>query len=450
MINHIIEEKRAESKMTMRSLLKFNSEFYTDAIAFQSEKEEYSWGEAFNLICSLSNLMSSMGINKETRVLIVVERTIESTLLMYSLFVLGCTVFVSNKHKAEHFVEEGVEIDVAIVCEGGDFSEGVRVYSCHSLYEEALSKCGYYFRDYLLESEENDTQLVIFTSGTLGNSKGILLELSAFISNGKRFSECLRITNDDKYCIVTPLHHCFGIINLLSALNQGACVYFPSSNHYDIVLEELYQKECTVLNTVPTFFFGLQKTFNFSAEKVKCLKKGVIAGGNYSPEQFIEITEKFDINLLSSYGLTESCATVTFSSYEGDMTEKAYSVGSFIQGINGCIEDENGDDAVDGQLGEICICGKPLMKGYFSDGVLKHDFLDDRGFYHTGDLGYVDRKGYLHIVDRKKNVIICGGENISPQSVEKRILKSEDVDECIIIGLSDDYYGEIPCVAIKS
>lgn len=64
MINHIIEEKRAESKMTMRSLLKFNSEFYTDAIAFQSEKEEYSWGEAFNLICSLSNLMSSMGINK--------------------------------------------------------------------------------------------------------------------------------------------------------------------------------------------------------------------------------------------------------------------------------------------------------------------------------------------------------------------------------------------------
>ena len=156
------------------------------------------------------------------------------------------------------------------------------------------------------------------------------------------------------------------------------------------------------------------------------------------------------MNLLSSYGLTECCATVTFSSYEGGLEDKAYGLGRFIPGVIGSIQDPCGNKLPVMHYGEICVKGYSLMKGYYDNGNLLYDFVDKNGWFHTGDLGYIDSKNNLHIVDRIKNIIICGGENISPKKIEDTILQLSFVDECAVVGIEDKYYGEIPCAVIKS
>lgn len=446
-----MKEEVGESDLSIYSLVKQNVNKYGNCLAFQDEEKEYSWKETLDILCKMAYVLSVKGITRESKVLLVINKTMESTLLLYSLLLLGSNVFITNSHTCERSVVGKQHIDVVIGNELKiQINSPIEIWSIRSILEEGIQNENVSIDYSLFENNDAATFIVLFTSGTLGEAKGIQLGLHSYLKNAHRFAQCLCIKNIDKYCLVTPLHHCFGIINIFSALTKGACIFFPSSKKYDVILCSINRYKCTVLNAVPTIFLGLQKSVHFDKKNVASIQKGVMAGGNYSVEQFIDITNNFQMNLLSSYGLTECCATVTFSSYEDDLEEKAYGVGRFIPGVSGSIQDSCGNELPVMNCGEICVKGYSLMKGYYDNGNLLYDFVDTNGWFHTGDLGYIDSKNNLHIVDRIKSIIICGGENISPKKIEDTILQLSFVDECAVVGIEDKYYGEIPCAVIKS
>ena len=446
-----MNEELDECDLSIYSLLQHNVAKYSNCLAFQDEEKEYSWEETLDLICKMSYVLSEKGITKESKVLFVINKTMESTLLLYSLLLLGSNVFITNSRTCKRSVLGKQHIDVMIGNELNiQINSPIETWSIRSILEEGIQNENVSIDYSLFENNDDTTFIVLFTSGTLGEAKGIQLGLHSYLKNAYRFAQCLCIKNIDKYCLVTPLHHCFGIINIFSALTKGACIFFPSSKNYDVILCSINRYKCSVLNAVPTIFLGLQKSAHFDKKNVTSIQKGVMAGGNYSVEQFIDITNNFQMNLLSSYGLTECCATVTFSSYEGGLEDKAYGLGRFIPGVIGSIQDPCGNELPVMHYGEICVKGYSLMKGYYDNGNLLYDFVDKNGWFHTGDLGYIDSKNNLHIVDRIKNIIICGGENISPKKIEDTILQLSFVDECAVVGIEDKYYGEIPCAVIKS
>jgi fatty-acyl-CoA synthase len=155
------------------------------------------------------------------------------------------------------------------------------------------------------------------------------------------------------------------------------------------------------------------------------------------------------MKLLSSYGLTECCATVTFCSYDSSLEERANGVGRFIHSVTGSIQNAHGHELPINNYGEICVKGYTIMSGYYNNGMLQTEFTDKNGWFHTGDMGYLDDALNLHVVGRIKNIIICGGENISPKKVEDAILLFTHIDECVVLGVADSYYGEIPCALIQ-
>lgn len=339
------------------------------------------------------------------------------------------------------------EYDAVITAEPDDYPMSATVISSSILYEN-LDEVNYE-TVYINSPNTTKSTLILYTSGTEGSSKGVCLSQYSFINNAINVTNYMDLTVSDKICFVTALHHCFGIINILMSIIVGSSLFFPSTLNFEYLLKTIQRYELTILNAVPTIFLGLIRSSDFDSQKVKTLKSGIIAGGKCSPRQFIEISQKLEMYLFSSYGMTECCATITFSTKCDSIVDRAETVGKFIDGVSGCIQGNNNNILPKNQIGEICVKGYNLMQKY--EGVADSvPFTDSEGWFHTGDIGYIDNQERLHITDRLKDIIIKGGENLSPHKISNIALQFEEISECVVIGIEDDYYGEVPIMIINT
>lgn len=289
-----------------------------------------------------------------------------------------------------------------------------------------------------LEREAGDIACILYTGGTTGIPKGVLLSHENIITAVHNVAYYERSTPDDRALCFLPFNHVFGQMHIMNATiySGGGLILLPGFDQ-EAVLQAISEHGITKLYSVPTVYVRLLQVPDIKA-RLASVRYCFSAAASMAREVVNQWREATGLNIYEAYGMTETASLVTYNHF---YKHKVGSVGSATGSTEVCIQDQQGKPLPTGQEGEICIRGRNVMKGYLDNPQATADTVRG-GWLHSGDVGYVDEEGYLFIVDRLKDLIITGGENVYPREVEEVLFQRTDVAECAVIGLPDAEYGE--------
>ena len=292
--------------------------------------------------------------------------------------------------------------------------------------------------------EPEDTAVVMYTSGTTGKPKGVMLTNGNVEAAAEIWSEAMEITDQDRMLISTPLFHCAAShVFVVPVTHKGGT----------LVIEEAFSPASTMemLQTAkPTMFFGVPAMYSIilNMPDIKDIKLPELRlfcyGAAPMPYELVKkLKEVFpSVGLQNCYGQTEN-APAASSLKDQYALDKIGSVGEALPQTEIRIVDEFGESLPHGQVGEIVVKGPQVMKGYLRNEEATHQAIKD-GWMYSGDLGKFDEEGLLYIVDRKKDMIIRGGENVYPVEVEEVLYQIPELLESAVVGVPHEVYGEVP------
>jgi fatty-acyl-CoA synthase len=291
-----------------------------------------------------------------------------------------------------------------------------------------------------------------FTSGTTGTPKGATLTHFNIVNNGFFVGEGMRLTADDRVCIPVPLYHCFGmVLGVLAAMTHGAAIVFPGDAFEPLhVLQTVANERCTALYGVPTMFIAELEHPRFGEFDLSSLRTGIMAGSPCPIAVMRRVVAEMHMpEVTICYGMTET-SPVSFQTQPDDPLERRVgTVGRVHPHVQVKIIDTQGRVTPRGTPGELLTRGYSVMRGYWGDAERTREAIDEGGWMHTGDLAVIDEQGYCNIVGRVKDMIIRGGENISPREIEEFLYRHPAVFDVAVVGVPDAKYGEAVCACIR-
>lgn len=284
-----------------------------------------------------------------------------------------------------------------------------------------------------------------YTSGTTGFPKGVMLTHHNIVNNGFFTGEGMGFTADDKLCCSVPLFHCFGVVlATMNCLTHGCTMVIVEKFNPLLVLASIHKERCTSLYGVPTMFIAELNHPMFDMFDLTSLRMGLMAGSLCPTELMRRVTEEMHITYITSvYGMTETSPGITHSTIEDSFEKRCTTVGKpypFTEVV--IMNPETGEICPDEVEGEICCRGYLLMKGYYKNPEATAEAIDSDGWMHTGDLGIRDSEGYYRVTGRIKDMIIRGGENISPREIEEFLYKMPQIQDVQVVGIPSPKYGE--------
>lgn len=284
-----------------------------------------------------------------------------------------------------------------------------------------------------------DTAAVLYTGGTTGIPKGVMLSHENINAGSHNVAFCEHSSEMDRALCFLPFNHVFGQIHIMNAtILSCGCVEVLPKYDLDQVLEATSTGRVTKFFAVPTIYARLL-TIDRLKEKLGRIRYCFSAAASMAAEIVRQWKEQTDLTIHESYGLTESATAVTYNHYYRHVVA---SVGTTVPGVEVQIRDAKGNRVAQGQEGEICICGPNIMRGYLDNPEETEKAFWQDGWFRSGDIAFFDDNEYLFIVDRLKDMIITGGENVYPREVEEVIYTRPEVQECAVIGLPDAEWGE--------
>jgi fatty-acyl-CoA synthase len=291
-----------------------------------------------------------------------------------------------------------------------------------------------------------------FTSGTTGMPKGAALTHFNIVNNGFFAGEGMRLSALDRVCIPVPLYHCFGmVLGVLAAMTHGAASVLSGEGFEPLgALETVARERCTALHGVPTMFIAELEHPRFAEYDLSSLRTGIMAGSPCPTAVMRRVVAEMHMpEVTICYGMTET-SPVSFQTGPGDTLERRVgTVGRVHPHVQVKIVDSAGRVTPRGAAGELLTRGYCVMRGYWNDPERTREVIDDRGWMHTGDLAVIDEFGYCNIVGRVKDMIIRGGENISPREIEEFLYRHPAVSDVAVVGVPDPRYGEEVCACIQ-
>lgn len=291
----------------------------------------------------------------------------------------------------------------------------------------------------------HDIYSIQYTSGTTAQPKGAMLDQFGSLNTGKTYGELLHLDEESCSCIMLPLFHCFGnILSVLAGIVTGSKMVIIDQFAPQKVLEAVDRERCDMICGVPTMFSAILHEPSFKEYDITSLEKAAIGGSVCSPFVMEQIAEQFNMNCLSvGYGLSEAASLCTFSEITESHYRRLFTVGNAIPDVEIKIVNPQTQEEVEcGVEGELCIRGYNIMKGYYNKPEETAKAIDAEGWLHTGDIATVDEDGFYKIVGRYKDIIIRGGENISPSEVEEVIRTLDNIKDVQIVGVPDPIYVE--------
>jgi len=331
-------------------------------------------------------------------------------------------------------------VPVLAVMDGGDASlERIDTMALSSTPIEAI-----------VQTEPEDTAVILYTSGTTGTPKGAeITHLNVIMNVVASAVHSFDITEDDVVLGCLPLFHTFGQTCCMNtSFYVGASVVLLPRFDGAQALELMVKEDVTIFMGVPTMYVGLIEAAKTSEHRPTL--KSALSGGAALPVPVLEkFTEVFGTDVLEGYGLTETSPVATFN--QVGFPPKPGTVGKQIWGVDVEVAKAEVEDHIEllptGELGEIVVRGHNVFKGYLNKPEATAAAIVD-GWFRTGDLGTKDEDGYVAIVDRKKDMVIRGGYNIYPREVEEALLRHPAVGQVAVIGLPDPQYGEEVCAVV--
>lgn len=283
-----------------------------------------------------------------------------------------------------------------------------------------------------------------YTSGTTGFPKGVMLTHHNISNNGYLTGVHMNFTSDDKCCICVPLFHCFGVVlATMCCLTHGSTQVMVERFDPLVTLVSIHKERCTVLHGVPTMFIAMLNHPMFSLFDMSSLRTGIMAGALCPEELMKEVNDKMYMNLTSVYGMTETSPGMTQTRVDDPFDVRCTTVGRNYEFTEvKVLNPETGEECEVGVEGEMCCRGYNVMRGYYKKPEATAEVIDVNGFMHSGDLGVKDDNGNYRITGRIKDIIIRGGENVSPKEVEDYLYKMPGVKDVQVVAVASERYGE--------
>jgi len=291
----------------------------------------------------------------------------------------------------------------------------------------------------------DDLSDILFTSGTTGRSKGVMTAHGQNLRAYRDWAEVVGLREGDRYLIVNPFFHAFGYkAGILAALMMGATIHPQLVLDVPQVMERVSRERITMLPGAPTLYQTILNHPDFASFDLSSLRLAVTGAAAIPVELILRMRRELHFeNIITGYGLTESCGIATMCRYDDDPETIATTSGRAIPELEVRCVDEAGHEVPRGEPGELVIRGYTVMRGYLDDESETAATIDEDGWLHTGDIAEMDEAGYVRITDRTKDMFIVGGFNAYPAEIENLLLANEAIAQVAVIGIPDERMGEV-------
>ena len=445
---------------TLVDVLLNNAGTRSDATAVIDSGISLTWSEFVRRISRLGRVLNRSGINQGDRFGILALNSWRQAEVIHAGQWIGATPVPINFRLAP--VEIRTIIDAAdckLIIVDRMFSRLLEEpvladwKNRHILISE--DKNGSYERD--VRSAEPmepvtgsaDTEaLLLFTGGTSGRAKGVPLTHGNILANARQVGSRWSAQPDDVVLHVPPMFHSAELVKTVYFIQGAANAYLPKFNP-DALLTTIEQFRVTFALLVPTMLMVTLQSGKVAHYDVSSLKQIIYGASPMSADWIKSAFKAFpNVEIAQGYGLTETAPLLTMLDHQSHVDALATgnptrlsSCGRKLEGVELKIMDNDGGECVAGQVGEIYTRGDNVFSGYLNQEKLKKEVLVD-GWFRTGDMGYLDKEGYLYLKDRKQDMIVTGGENVYSSEVEAVLNRHPGVLEVAVIGIPDEIYGE--------
>ncbi len=425
------------------------AEQYGDRPAIKLDDLVLTYSELQDGARRVAALLKSKGVRSGDRVGLVMPNVPPFPVLFYGALAIGAVVVPMNPllkgREVKFYLEDsGASIvfawkDMAEEAGKGASAVGIECVEVGLDFAEVLGR--HDPDDEVVDRQDDDTVVLLYTSGTTGQPKGAELTHHNMSTNAATSAETLvELTEEDVVMGCLPLFHVFGLTcGLNASVLKGSCLTLIPRFDAEKALEIVGRDHVTVFEGVPTMYAGLLHAKSAGTADMSSLRT-CISGGSAMPVEVMKNFEKkFDCIVLEGYGLSETSPVASFN--QPGQERKPGSIGTEVRGVEMKVVGVDDEDVAQGEIGEIVIKGENVMKGYWGRDEDTAEAIKD-GWFYTGDLAKIDEDGYFFIVDRKKDLIIRGGYNVYPREVEEALYEHESVAEAAVIGIPDDSLGE--------
>ena len=421
--------------------------------------------------------LSTAGFGRGDKLGLMLATRPEFIALEYAAFMLGGTVVPLNVHYQGHEIEHALgtcaveylavdadfagrlPADLAARCPAlrrifvfGGVSQAAASLACDASVLNGDPAAA----PPLEELSADDVPMMLYTSATTGKAKGVMLTLRNLESNYDASPDWLRLQGDEVVLCALPFYNTFALNQCINAvvLLGATMVLLPRFDALSC-LQAIAEHRCTFFPAVPTMLQKVLYHADVDRYDLSSLRRLCVGAAPVPAPLLARLRERIgdDAFIVNGYGLTEATAMVAVHEVKADADGallRAKSIGRPISGIAMAILDDDGEPVAPGTVGEICVKGPNVMKGYYRMPEATAEAIVD-GWLRTGDLGTMDTEGYFTIVDRKKDLIIRGGQNVYPADIEEALYRHPAVAEAAVIALADEVLGEVPkgFVALK-
>lgn len=439
--------------MNLAQLLDQAAEEYGERPAVVFEDQEISYSELGDATSRLAGGLKELGIQPGDRVAVYLPNLPEFVVSIWGILKAGAVPTPMNpqlrsREIAYQLKDSGAKLIIGLLPLLSEIESavsqapGVRIVtvggeSPHKRFRELLEAARHF-----VERKDDEIALQPYTSGTTGHPKGVLLTHRNLISNVQATSKLFSLPpEEDRLLIPIPMFHITGMtVLMLSPLTRGSTIYPMIRWEAEGALKLIQKHRITDVLCVPTIYIDLLHHPKLKEYDLSSLRL-CSSGGARMPVPVMEAYEaKLGIRIYEGYGLTET-SPVTHTNLAAPKRMPG-SIGWPIENTECKIADDQGQPLPPGEIGELLIRGPQVMKGYHNNPQATRAAIEPDGFFHTGDLAYVDEKGYYYIVDRVKDMINVGGMKVYPKEVEHVLYEHPAVAECAVVGTPDERKGE--------
>jgi long-chain acyl-CoA synthetase len=453
--------------------LKQSVELYPEKVAAICGNSRLTFQELGERVNRLSSALAGLGLTKTDRVSILSFNCHRFLELYYGVAQLGAVVVPINfrlqppeiKYIVNHSGSKAIAADPALVSliepvrhELESVEQFILISDEHREgflnYEEMLRSAS---GDYIAPELSNDELLGLFyTSGTTAEPKGVMLTHKNMLSNIAHTEEVYNYLPEDIYLHAAPMFHLADGAAVFSHTSRGATQAFIPRFDPKQVLETIARERVSLLLLVPTMLNFVLQQPDIDSYDLTSLRHLTYGASPIAPDLLKRAMKVLNCEFGQGYGLTEASPLLTVLQHEDHLVsddkdaKRLASCGKPVRGVDVRVVKEDGTDAQPGEVGEIVARGPNIMLGYWKRPEDTEEALRD-GWLHTGDLATVDEEGYIYLVDRKKDMIVTGGENVYSTEVEAVLYAHPAVKEAAVIPIPDADWGEAvhACVAVR-